>query len=58
MKLETAKALYVTLNKVSVTGQENLRNLLACINSVAQEMEELAKEEKEHGNNDNDQRDG
>lgn len=56
MKIETAKALYVVLNKVSVSGRENLQNLLAGINTVAQELEELAKEANgKRGNHDDTQ---
>ena len=57
MTVETAKALYVALNNISVSGKENLMNLLACINTAEDEMQEAMERAKERGekrgNNDN-----
>lgn len=56
MTLEKAKALSNTLNKISVAGQENLENLLACIYATKDEIIELQEGGTADGNHDDVQR--
>ena len=45
MQLSTLYALKKTLNKITVSGEDNLSMLLACINTVEQMIEEERQNE-------------
>lgn len=56
MTLEKAKAMHNTLQKISVSGKENLRDLLACIIATEEEIIELQEGGAADGNHDDVQR--
>jgi hypothetical protein len=45
MQLKTLYSLKNTLNKITVSGEDNLSMLLACINTVEQMIEEERQNE-------------
>ena len=51
MDRDTLNAIIRTLNGISVSGEDNLDKLLACIRALRQIQEQIGKEDK-HGEND------
>ena len=47
MDKKTLQAMYTTLNSVTVQGEENLDKLLACLQTIKQELKDIAAAEQQ-----------